>query len=249
MDTLYLQLLPLPRHRTFVRQLFLFRDRGSFPDASMGRFASSCREIGLTCEEGAARTWRFYDRPPRFGSAARRRPFRGWALGLHCDPRHVTPSFDPTPALECLRSKVAAEVESDPVSLERLVHALDDCVNGFMASEGFRAGALRARSGVSLRTIQRRMKSTVGLSPKRWDSLGRFERALLRIASGGEPLSDIALDSGYADQAHMTTELSRHAGCSPSRLRALARLMGSPAGGIRLRDPALAARVQLTMAK
>jgi AraC-like DNA-binding protein len=50
----------------------------------------------------------------------------------------------------------------------------------------------------------------------------RFDRTLAAIARGRATLGEIALDAGYYDQAHFTTEFRAHAGLTPlAYLRAL----------------------------
>lgn len=46
----------------------------------------------------------------------------------------------------------------------------------------------------------------------------RLQRAL-RLLEGGLPLAQVALEAGYADQSHLTREVSRNIGLSPARLR------------------------------
>jgi AraC-like DNA-binding protein len=76
--------------------------------------------------------------------------------------------------------------------------------------------------GWSERYLSQRFASEFGLSPKVAARVMRFDRArrLLqqRIVSGAPPrLTDLALECGYYDQAHLTREFCEMAGCSPSR--------------------------------
>jgi len=68
--------------------------------------------------------------------------------------------------------------------------------------------------GVSARQLQRRVADAVGYGPKMLARVLRFRR-LLALAPA--PLVELALDAGYADQAHMTAEVTRLAGLSPVR--------------------------------
>jgi AraC-like DNA-binding protein len=68
--------------------------------------------------------------------------------------------------------------------------------------------------GVSARQLQRRVGHAVGYGPKMLARVLRFGR-LQRL--GPAPLAELALDAGYADQAHMTAEVTRLAGVSPVR--------------------------------
>jgi len=74
--------------------------------------------------------------------------------------------------------------------------------------------------GVSRRQLQRRFSAAVGYGPKMFQSVLRFQR-LLNFASRptrAVSLADLAAVAGYADQAHMTREVRRFAGCTPAVL-------------------------------
>lgn len=68
--------------------------------------------------------------------------------------------------------------------------------------------------GVSGRQLQRLVCDAVGYGPKMLARVLRFRR-LQALAPA--PLAELALDAGYADQAHMTAEVTRLAGISPVR--------------------------------
>lgn len=106
-----------------------------------------------------------------------------------------------------------------------------------------RGGALAAiveTSGVSHRTFITRFRNMVGLSPKVFARVRRFQRvvdassqALLGCGNGDAPNGDpclppslarLALDAGYADQAHMSRDFLEFAGVSPSAYSRLAPL-------------------------
>ena len=79
---------------------------------------------------------------------------------------------------------------------------------------GARVGPVAAELGVSSRQLQRRISGAVGYGPKMLARVLRFRR-LQSLAAA--PLVEMALDAGYADQAHMTAEVTRLAGVSPVR--------------------------------
>ncbi len=64
--------------------------------------------------------------------------------------------------------------------------------------------------GVTSRTLQRIVKSEIGLAPKQILSIGRL-RDMITITNGGWPGSaaDLAQIGGYFDQSHMRHELER----------------------------------------
>lgn len=61
----------------------------------------------------------------------------------------------------------------------------------------------------------------VGMLPKRYATLVRFERLAMRISAlPTRNWADLAFESGFADQAHMAREVKRFSGLSPTGLRA-----------------------------
>jgi AraC-like DNA-binding protein len=96
-----------------------------------------------------------------------------------------------------------------------------------------RVATVAAELGVSARQLQRRVADAVGYGPKVLARILRFRRLQALATSrtgpdrdhsgtagteaGRPPLVDLALDAGYADQAHMTAEVTRLTGLSPVR--------------------------------
>ncbi len=77
-----------------------------------------------------------------------------------------------------------------------------------------RVAPVAAELGVSARQLQRRVSDAVGYGPKMLQRVLRFRR--LQVLAPA-PLVELALDAGYADQAHMTAEVTQLAGVSPVR--------------------------------
>ncbi len=80
-------------------------------------------------------------------------------------------------------------------------------------------GELAERSGQGHRTLQRWFKREIGLSPRQYFRLLRFQNAVGDDARPATRLADKAADAGYADQAHMTRDYRRFAGETPARMR------------------------------
>jgi AraC-like DNA-binding protein len=78
-----------------------------------------------------------------------------------------------------------------------------------------RIGDLARTLGVSQRQLERRFLAGIGLSPKRWCRIVRFQSAL-RAMSSGRAWVDLAHDLGYADQAHFSREFREFSGEPPS---------------------------------
>jgi AraC-like DNA-binding protein len=95
----------------------------------------------------------------------------------------------------------------------------------FRLQDWARGLALRAASsgaGRSLRQAERRIKGWAGLPMRELRGLGRAEQAFFRtLAQGDEPVrwTDVAADTGYADQSHLCRETRRVTGFAPAELR------------------------------
>jgi AraC-like DNA-binding protein len=84
------------------------------------------------------------------------------------------------------------------------------------------AAAVEA-SGYSHRGLVALFRDGVGLSPKLWSRLQRFQRAIARAAAHPhDALVDVAYAAGYSDQSHFTRELRELAGMSPRAYVAVA---------------------------
>jgi AraC-like DNA-binding protein len=59
----------------------------------------------------------------------------------------------------------------------------------------------------------------VGVSPRQHLRWLRFERARKLLEQGEQRAVDIALVTGYSDQAHFVREFRRFAGVTPGRFR------------------------------
>lgn len=80
--------------------------------------------------------------------------------------------------------------------------------------------------GCSRRHLAARFGEDVGMTPKAYARLLRFERAVERLRGGDAALGRIAADCGYADQAHFSRELRAFAGATPTTLLAERRQAG-----------------------
>jgi transcriptional regulator GlxA family with amidase domain len=87
---------------------------------------------------------------------------------------------------------------------------------GLVLQSGGRASiqSLTRIAGVSVRQIERQFREDVGLSPKLFSRIIRLQVALRRVRAGA-PLPEVAVASGYCDQAHMTRDFRRLAAMSP----------------------------------
>lgn len=82
-------------------------------------------------------------------------------------------------------------------------------------------GALSDTLFVSDRHLRRVFRDAVGYAPKTLDRVLRFQRLLARgpaVRSGTESLARVAVELGYADQAHLTRDCVDLSGLTPKQL-------------------------------
>jgi AraC-like DNA-binding protein len=75
---------------------------------------------------------------------------------------------------------------------------------------------LAGEVGLSERQLRRRFHTAAGYGPKTFERVLRFRRFVARIDAGHADLARLALDTGYADQAHLTRESVRLMGIPPA---------------------------------
>jgi AraC-like DNA-binding protein len=78
--------------------------------------------------------------------------------------------------------------------------------------------ALRAETGFSKTRLATAFREQIGVTPKRYARIVRFQRTLGMLATDAAPLADVAASAGYYDQAHMTAELRDMSGFTPGEL-------------------------------
>jgi len=70
---------------------------------------------------------------------------------------------------------------------------------------------------VGERRLHRLFRRHVGLSPKAYVDVIRFQRAV-RLCRKGMSVGQCAFEAGYSDQAHMSRAFRRHGGFTPARM-------------------------------
>ena len=80
---------------------------------------------------------------------------------------------------------------------------------------------MSASLGLSHRRFAERFSARVGLQPKAYCRVRRFQQTVEAVAKdGSRSWSEVAAAAGYYDQSHMCLEFKRLCGLSPERLRA-----------------------------
>lgn len=79
---------------------------------------------------------------------------------------------------------------------------------------------LHRQSGMSERNFERRFQQSVGLSPKLYSRICRFQASLAQLRNNDfQKLSDIAFENEYTDQSHFIRAFKEFAGLSPNQFQ------------------------------
>jgi AraC-like DNA-binding protein len=72
---------------------------------------------------------------------------------------------------------------------------------------------------MSERSFQNTFRELVGLSAKEFARILRLQATIRRLDDGSRSMAELAIESGFADQAHATREVRRVTGTTPAKLR------------------------------
>jgi len=223
---------------------------------------------GAVSHDDGAPFWKTIYLPPRFGRRLRRSGFHGWMLGIRCPPFGLDVNDDTFAGLAGLFEPNIEGVDAfDPIvaalddwadrlrprldlatrrqDARKTAAALDRVLNASGQRPTAKVTDVAASAGVVPRTLQRHFRDRTGLSPKRYAAVQRFNGAVRQIASGADSLAQIASAAGYSDQAHLTADVSQHAGLPPGRFRTLAQRQVVRDSVRFFKDPDLRKRVRL----
>lgn len=100
-------------------------------------------------------------------------------------------------------------------------HSIIPIVNDIKKLEGqLKVTELTKRHYITVRQLERHFQHYVGVSPKEFISLVRYRSTYKKLINNRSQkcLAEIAFESGYADHAHLTKEIKRFTGSTPSQL-------------------------------
>lgn len=98
-------------------------------------------------------------------------------------------------------------------------HAVDYALHVFNAAPGHvEINTVVDQLGLSATRFIKVFRDAVGMTPKRYTRLIRFQAALMHITATSQPdWTDIALTCGYFDQSHFINDFQRFAGMRPTQ--------------------------------
>jgi AraC-like DNA-binding protein len=125
---------------------------------------------------------------------------------------------EPKEAFRILEQSLRARIHRPLLIHPAVAHALASYSAGGASSA--RVADIQRASGYSPRHFIALFRSAVGLNPKQYYRIRRFNSAARNMAAGdGQGLSDIAAAASYCDQAHLTREFREFAGVTPTKYR------------------------------
>ena len=104
-----------------------------------------------------------------------------------------------------------------PFEEDRLITYALGALDGTQGERIVRVRDVARDVGLSERQLERRFLSRVGIGPRRYASLRRFERAVA-LAPRAPSLTHVAYQAGYADHSHFVREVRRLTGSTPGEL-------------------------------
>jgi AraC-like DNA-binding protein len=183
---------------------------------------------------GPRSTWHDSDRTCRLGAVGARLGPGALPVLFGVDASALTDRVVPLPELTPVRPdgdlpelavlvRLLDRLIGSAGPLDRRVRALAHAVDTSSARD-LRIGAWCARLGIPDRTLRALVRRHIGLSAKRYHRIRRVQRAAFAaVADRPASLAEIALRTGFVDQAHMTGEFRALLGASPARFVARGR--------------------------
>lgn len=118
-------------------------------------------------------------------------------------------------SLEAPRRNAGARAYSRRAPLVRLLEELETA-----PLEGYSLGVLADRLGVSERQASRLLREEIGTSFPDYLASLRIERAKKLLVTTEEPITEVALETGWQSISHFNAVFRRHVGITPTGYRA-----------------------------
>lgn len=210
----------IPRHRHGVGYLTIVLDGGYLEAGGAGRWRLQPGDVVFH---------------PAFEMHQNRIPTRGaWVVNVAAPPGLTLPAVFSVADADALARAIRTEPES-VAGLARpltVAPALDEAWADRLAADVRRDPSLSlaawaAGAGLSPETLSRGFSAAFGVTPARYRAEVRIRRALQMLVADA-PLSSVALDCGFADQAHLTREVRKVTGLPPGAWRRVNSVQDAP---------------------
>jgi AraC-like DNA-binding protein len=121
-------------------------------------------------------------------------------------------------------ARVRALMDSLARTMAALARGRDQAYTRLCTAVGLQGAQAGAALGLGRRQLERQCQAILGLSPKRFQRIVRFHRALSLAVTDKPPvLTGVALDAGFYDQSHWARDARQLAGAPIGHLMAQAR--------------------------
>ena len=155
----------------------------------------------------------FIDTPP---SAFYNQEISGFDLGnrnLNVLARRILECNDTDSAVRILEEGLMARVR-DSLNIERI----GATINAILRKPAISVHDLAGIACLGKKQFERVFRENVGMNPKEYCIIARFQKALAMLQSGTREYADVAYGSGYADQSHFIRDFRRICGFTPKDL-------------------------------
>ena len=124
---------------------------------------------------------------------------------------------DPESIFRILEETLSARIQRPLLIHPAVAHALCACSP---TGSPTRVAEVQRETGYSPRHFIALFRAAVGITPKHYYRIQRFNSVARRLASGPDcDLADLAASVGYSDQAHLTREFRELSGVVPTQYR------------------------------
>lgn len=155
----------------------------------------------------------FIDTPP---SAFYNQEISGYDIGnkqLNLLADRIFDCADPETAISVIEQWLTARI-AQSLNIERIGASL----SALLHSPSTSVNSLAGIACLGKKQYSRIFREYVGMNPKEYGRIARFQRALRMMQLGSRDYADIAYANGYSDQSHFIREFRRLSGMAPKQL-------------------------------
>lgn len=135
---------------------------------------------------------------------------------LHRLADSVFDTPDTTGCIHLIESWLTSRLPSESQSLN--LHRIGYSIERLCSDTSIRVSAMAEAACLSKKQFERIFLSTIGMKPKEYSRIVRFQKALWHLQHGNRDFCGIANDCGYSDQSHLIRDFKTYSGLTPETL-------------------------------